>query len=209
MCVSAPMTVASCRETVPATERQRTVDLPRTGLYSHRSFMARIRRTSGRSPASTSWWPTSQTGDKPATSLRIGVEHEKIGVLADGRRPRLRRASRRLLEEDGARRGWKRVEERGHAHRASARATAARSRSSRAGRSSSPARPGRPALEAVRDIDQHLDELIPARRRARASASSASASAPSARSTTCPGCPRGATASCASTCPRAARWRTR
>ena len=50
-------------------------------------------------------------GAKPASDARIGMEHEKIGVLADGRAPDYDVIGRLL--EQMAERGWSRIEESG------------------------------------------------------------------------------------------------
>ena len=53
-----------------------------------------------------------ESGCKPASQERVGLEHEKIAVLDDGRAPGYDLIAR-LLEEEAKRRGWERIEEHG------------------------------------------------------------------------------------------------
>ena len=130
-------------------------------------------------------------GAKSKSALKIGVEHEKLGVLADGRAPDYEPISQ-LLEAMAAR-GWNRVEE-GGTLIALGRPTCGSITLEPGGQIEHSGAPWSTALQAVRDNDKHTDELIAAGRRARHHLPRLSASARSARSTTCRGCRRGAIA---------------
>ena len=54
-----------------------------------------------------------EKGYKPAADLRVGMEHEKVAVLADGRAPGHELIARLLLGE-AQRRGWSKIEESGN-----------------------------------------------------------------------------------------------
>ena len=97
-------------------------------------------------------------GCKPKSELRIGVEHEKLGVLSDGRAPDYE-VIRRLLEAMAAR-GWSRVEEQGHLI-ALARPTCGTITLEPGGQVEHSGAPWPTALQAVRDNDKHTDELLP------------------------------------------------
>ncbi len=97
-------------------------------------------------------------GSKPRADLKIGVEHEKLGVLADGRAPDYD-VIRRLLEAMAAR-GWKRVEEHGHLI-ALSRPTCGTITLEPGGQVEHSGAPWPTALQAVRDNDKHVDELLP------------------------------------------------
>jgi glutamate--cysteine ligase len=98
-------------------------------------------------------------GCKPAAELRVGMEHEKVGVLPDGRAPG-HQVIARLLAEEAARRGWNRVEEQGAliALSGARRGTVTLEPGGQVEHSGAP---WPSAVEAARDNDQHLDELIP------------------------------------------------
>lgn len=97
-------------------------------------------------------------GCKPKSALKIGVEHEKIGVLAGGRAPDYERI-RRLLEAM-ATRGWNRVDEQGNLI-ALARPTCGTITLEPGGQVEHSGAPWPTALQAVRDNDKHTDELLP------------------------------------------------
>jgi glutamate--cysteine ligase len=97
-------------------------------------------------------------GAKPHGSLKIGVEHEKLGVLADGRAPDYERI--RGLLEAMAGRGWTRVEENGHLI-ALERATCGTITLEPGGQVEHSGAPWPTALQAVRDNDKHVDEILP------------------------------------------------
>jgi glutamate--cysteine ligase len=96
-------------------------------------------------------------GFKPAGELRVGMEHEKIGVLSDGRAPDYDLIAR-LLEKLG---GWQRVEEHGRiiALSGGRRGTVTLEPGGQVEHSGAP---WSSAVDAVRDNDGHLDEIIPA-----------------------------------------------
>jgi glutamate--cysteine ligase len=98
-------------------------------------------------------------GCKPVGGLRVGMEHEKVAVLSDGRAPGYDLIAR-LLEEEARRRGWKRIEEQGKliALEGGRRGTVTLEPGGQIEHSGAP---WASALEAVDDNDQHLDELIP------------------------------------------------
>ncbi len=98
-------------------------------------------------------------GNKPANERRVGLEHEKIAVLADGRAPGYELIAR-LLEEEARRRGWNRIEEDGQiiALEGARRGTVTLEPGGQVEHSGAP---WTSAVEAARDNDQHLDELIP------------------------------------------------
>jgi glutamate--cysteine ligase len=100
-----------------------------------------------------------QEGSKPAGDLRVGMEHEKIAVLSDGRAPGYDLIER-LLSEEARCRGWQRVEEHGRliALEGGRRGTVTLEPGGQVEHSGAP---WASAVEAVRDNDRHLDELIP------------------------------------------------
>jgi glutamate--cysteine ligase len=98
-------------------------------------------------------------GCKPVEDQRIGVEHEKIGVLADGRAPGydvILQIMEALSREDG----WERVEERERliALKHSGFGTITLEPGGQLERSGAPLRT---AVEATHVNDRHLDEVIP------------------------------------------------
>jgi glutamate--cysteine ligase len=97
-------------------------------------------------------------GEKTKEQLRIGVEHEKIGVLTGGRAPGYE-PIRQLLEEMAAR-GWSRVDEQGHLialeHPVSGSITL-----EPGGQFEHSGAPWRSVAEAVSEDDRHTDELLP------------------------------------------------
>ncbi len=97
-------------------------------------------------------------GAKPAANLKIGVEHEKLGVLADGRAPDYEVI--RLLLEAMEARGWSGVEEQGRLI-ALARPTCGTITLEPGGQVEHSGAPWPTALAAVRDNDKHTDELLP------------------------------------------------
>jgi glutamate--cysteine ligase len=100
-----------------------------------------------------------ESGSKPASEERVGLEHEKIAVLADGRAPGYDLIAR-LLEEEAKRRGWRRLEERGNiiALEGARRGTVTLEPGGQVEHSGAP---WPSAVEAARDNDAHLDQLIP------------------------------------------------
>ena len=97
-------------------------------------------------------------GSKPKSELKIGVEHEKVGVLAGGRAPDYGVIAK-LLEAMAAR-GWGRVEEQGKLI-ALGRATCGTITLEPGGQVEHSGAPWPTALQAVRDNDKHTDELLP------------------------------------------------
>jgi glutamate--cysteine ligase len=97
-------------------------------------------------------------GAKPHDALKIGVEHEKVGVLAGGRAPDYG-VIRQLLEAMAAR-GWNRVEEQGQLI-ALARPTCGTITLEPGGQVEHSGAPWPTALQAVHDNDKHTDELLP------------------------------------------------
>jgi glutamate--cysteine ligase len=99
-----------------------------------------------------------QRGAKPPSALKIGVEHEKLGVLADGRAPDYE-LIRQLLEAMAAR-GWRPLEEQGRLI-ALSRPTCGTITLEPGGQLEHSGAPWATALAAVRDNDKHIDELLP------------------------------------------------
>lgn len=99
-----------------------------------------------------------RSGSKPASALRIGVEHEKLGVLSDGRAPDYE-VIRPLLEEM-AQRGWNRVEEQGRLI-ALGRPTCGTITLEPGGQLEHSGAPWPTVRKAVGDNDKHIDELLP------------------------------------------------
>ncbi|HEX9100574.1 MAG TPA: glutamate-cysteine ligase family protein [Polyangia bacterium] len=97
-------------------------------------------------------------GCKARSELKIGVEHEKLGVVAGGRAPGYE-TIRRLLEAMAAR-GWSRVEEHGNLI-ALARPTCGTITLEPGGQVEHSGAPWPTALQAVRDNDKHTDEMLP------------------------------------------------
>jgi glutamate--cysteine ligase len=97
-------------------------------------------------------------GAKAAATLKIGVEHEKLGVVADGRAPDYP-VIRRLLEAM-AERGWARVEENGNLI-ALGRSTCGTITLEPGGQVEHSGAPWPTAMQAVRDNDKHTDEILP------------------------------------------------
>jgi glutamate--cysteine ligase len=99
-----------------------------------------------------------QAGAKPQAALRIGVEHEKVGVLSDGRPPDY--ALIKQLLEGLAERGWRPKVEHGNlialAHDVSGTVTL-----EPGGQLEHSGVPWPSARAAVADNDRHLDELVP------------------------------------------------
>jgi glutamate--cysteine ligase len=100
-------------------------------------------------------------GEKRPEEVRVGMEHEKIGVLADGRAPDYERIAE-LLEAMAAR-GWSRVTEGGkHEHLiALERPTCGTITLEPGGQTEHSGAPWPTAVQAVRDNDKHMDELLP------------------------------------------------
>jgi glutamate--cysteine ligase len=97
-------------------------------------------------------------GEKPAAAARVGMEHEKIGVFADGRAvdyPTIRR----LLEAMAAR-GWERTFEHEHLI-ALQRDTCGTITLEPGGQVEHSGAPWPSAVKAVQDNDKHMDELLP------------------------------------------------
>jgi glutamate--cysteine ligase len=97
-------------------------------------------------------------GGKPPEAARVGMEHEKIGVLADGRAPGYDVIAQLL--EATAERGWQRVEERGKII-ALERDTCGTITLEPGGQLEHSGAPWPTAVKAVADSDKHLDELLP------------------------------------------------
>jgi glutamate--cysteine ligase len=148
-------------------------------------------------------------GSKPAGAFRVGSEHEKVGRHRRGRPsapvPYHGEHGIEALFAALIERGWSPQSERGH--------VIALSRGvERMTLSGRPARAfGRSAADGARrrpGDSGHLAELAEVSRPL-GIAWLGIGFRPSAPSTTCPGCPRVATRSCAASCPGAARWRWR
>jgi glutamate--cysteine ligase len=99
-----------------------------------------------------------RAGAKPASALKIGVEHEKVGVLADGRAPEYE-LIRKLLEAMVAR-GWNATEEQGRLI-ALSRPTCGTITLEPGGQVEHSGAPWPTALAAVRDNDKHVEEILP------------------------------------------------
>jgi glutamate--cysteine ligase len=97
-------------------------------------------------------------GSKPKGALKIGVEHEKVGVVAGGRAPDYEVIAK-LLEAMAAR-GWNRVEEGGKLI-ALGRPTCGTITLEPGGQVEHSGAPWPTAIQAVRDNDKHTDELLP------------------------------------------------
>ncbi len=97
-------------------------------------------------------------GCKPRAALKIGVEHEKLGVVAGGAAPDYE-LIRRLLEAM-AERGWDRVEENGRLI-ALGRSTCGSITLEPGGQVEHSGAPWPTALQAVHDNDKHTDEILP------------------------------------------------
>src|SRR5205807_526315 len=97
-----------------------------------------------------------RAGEKREPDERVGMEHEKIGVLADGRAPEYERIAR-LLEAMAAR-GWSRIEESGRLI-ALERPTCGTITLEPGGQTEHSGAPWPTAVQAVRDNDKHMDEL--------------------------------------------------
>jgi glutamate--cysteine ligase len=134
-------------------------DPRRSGLYHHPIWMASERPISDVKELVAHF----ESGCKPASQERVGLEHEKIAVLGDGRAPGYDLIAR-LLEEEAKRRGWERVEEHGKiialqdASGGGRRGTVTLEPGGQVEHSGAP---WPSAVQASRDNDQHLDELIP------------------------------------------------
>src|ERR1700679_710455 len=97
-------------------------------------------------------------GAKPTSSLKVGVEHEKVGVLSDGRAPDYETIAK-LLEAMAAR-GWNRVEEAGGLL-ALAQPKCGTITLEPGGQLEHSGAPWPTVAAAVRDNDKHVDELLP------------------------------------------------
>jgi glutamate--cysteine ligase len=99
-----------------------------------------------------------RAGAKPRASARVGMEHEKVGVLADGRAPDYPVIAR-LLEAMAAR-GWHRIEERGQLI-ALERPVCGTLTLEPGGQVEHSGAPWPTSVEAVHDNNKHMDELLP------------------------------------------------
>jgi glutamate--cysteine ligase len=99
-----------------------------------------------------------RAGEKREKDVRVGMEHEKIGVLADGRAPDYDRIAR-LLEAMVAR-GWSRIEEGGKLI-ALERPICGTITLEPGGQTEHSGAPWPTAVQAVADNKKHLDELLP------------------------------------------------
>jgi glutamate--cysteine ligase len=99
-----------------------------------------------------------EAGRKSADRLCVGMEHEKIGVLADGRAPGYDLIEQ-LLSKMAAR-GWNRKEEQGHLI-ALERPTCGTITLEPGGQVEHSGAPWPTAVAAAKDNDKHLDELLP------------------------------------------------
>ncbi|HEX4461567.1 MAG TPA: glutamate-cysteine ligase family protein [Polyangia bacterium] len=97
-------------------------------------------------------------GAKPTSALKIGVEHEKVGVLGDGRAPDYETIAKLL--EAMATRNWNRVEEAGRLI-ALERPKCGTITLEPGGQLEHSGAPWPTVREAVRDNDKHIDELLP------------------------------------------------
>ncbi len=97
-------------------------------------------------------------GAKPTSALKIGVEHEKVGVLSDGRAPDYETIAKLL--EAMASRGWNRVEEAGRLI-ALERPKCGTITLEPGGQLEHSGAPWPTVTAAVRDNDKHIDELLP------------------------------------------------
>ena len=97
-------------------------------------------------------------GSKARGDLKVGVEHEKVGVLAGGRAPDYPLIAQ-LLEKMAAR-GWERKEEQGKLI-ALARPTCGTITLEPGGQLEHSGAPWPTALQAVHDNDKHVEELLP------------------------------------------------
>jgi glutamate--cysteine ligase len=99
-----------------------------------------------------------RAGDKPADRMGVGMEHEKIGVTADGRAPDyelIRRLLERMVD-----RGWSPKEEHGRLI-ALERPTCGTLTLEPGGQVEHSGAPWPTAVQAVKDNDKHLDEILP------------------------------------------------
>src|SRR5262245_61156237 len=99
-----------------------------------------------------------RAGQKAPSELRVGMEHEKIGVLSDGSAPDYQRIERLLAGMAG--RGWTRVEENGHLI-ALEGATCGSITLEPGGQVEHSGAPWPSAVAAAKDNDKHMDELLP------------------------------------------------
>jgi glutamate--cysteine ligase len=98
------------------------------------------------------------SGGKPLAEARVGMEHEKIGVLADGRAPGYETIA--TLLEAMAARGWTRTEEHGQLI-ALERPTCGTITLEPGGQLEHSGAPWPTAVKAVLDNEKHIDELLP------------------------------------------------
>jgi glutamate--cysteine ligase len=99
-----------------------------------------------------------EAGCKPAGDQRVGMEHEKIGVHADGR-PISYDTIGRLLEALAAR-GWRRIEEHGQLIALDSQQSGSVTLEP-GGQLEHSGAPWPTSVAAVRDNDRHIDELVP------------------------------------------------
>jgi glutamate--cysteine ligase len=99
-----------------------------------------------------------RAGSKPAADARVGMEHEKIGVVVGGG-PVEYETIARLLEAMAAR-GWSRIEEGGRLI-ALERPTCGTITLEPGGQVEHSGAPWPSAVKAVADNDKHMDELVP------------------------------------------------
>jgi glutamate--cysteine ligase len=95
-------------------------------------------------------------GEKRESELKIGIEHEKVAVLADGRAPAYPLIHKLL--DAFAERGWRRVEEHGTLI-ALERPTCGSITLEPGGQLEHSGAPWPTAVAAARDNDKHIDEM--------------------------------------------------
>ncbi len=141
-------------------------------------------------------------GNKPRAQWRMGTEHEKFGYHPTTLKPLAYDGPDgiRAMLEGLTRFGWEPVIE-GNNPIALLRGKASITLEP-GGQFELSGAPLETLHETAAENAQHIDEVKAGRRRDRRRRSSAWASRRSGRARTCTGCPRAATRSCATTCPR-------
>ena len=161
MRVSGPMTrLHECDDAITA-----NVDLPPTGLYSHRTCHGGSGTRAATRPASTSWWPISRGAKPDERRSRSASSTRRSASSADGRAPDYERHPA-AARGHGRARLVRASRSRGTLI-ALARPTCGTITLEPGGQVEHSGAPWPTALQAVRDNDKHTDELLAARRRAR------------------------------------------
>jgi glutamate--cysteine ligase len=149
-------TLAATRERVKALGV--AIDPRRLRLYDHPTVMASSKPTQRPIADVEELVAHFRAGFKPRANARVGMEHEKVGALSDGRAPGYELIARLL--EAMAVRGWHRIGEHGRLI-ALERPICGTITLEPGGQVEHSGAPWPTSAEAVHDNNKHMDELLP------------------------------------------------